>query len=113
MSGDDEQKIDEQKIEGRPPHVDDSYLELNFRVAKEFAGWRADRFVAHKIPRLSRTRVQRILRQYAFDEDGRQVKPNRVLREGELITVYKQPPDEPDVVRSFEVIYEDDHLLGV
>ena len=69
----------------RPPHVDDSYLELSFKVAREFAGWRADRFVAHKIPRLSRTRVQRILRRFAFDEDGRPVKPNRALREGEIV----------------------------
>lgn len=97
----------------RPPHVDDSYLELVFRVAREFAGWRADRFVAHKIPRLSRNRVQRILRRFAFDEDGRPVKPNRALKEGELITVYKQPPDEPDVPRTFGVLHEDDRLIAV
>ncbi len=97
----------------RPAHIDPEFLELTFRVAREYAGWRADRFVANRIPRLSRTRVQRILKKFAFDEDGKQVKPNRVLREDEKITVYKMPPDEPDTPRHFGVIYEDEWLMAV
>jgi len=97
----------------RPSHIEDDFLELIFEVVPEYSGWRADRFVAQKIPRLSRTRVQRILKRYAFDEAGRQVKPNRILRAGEKITVYKQPPDEPDTPREFGVLYEDDYLLAV
>jgi 23S rRNA pseudouridine1911/1915/1917 synthase len=97
----------------RPTQIDPGFLELTFRVAREYAGWRADRFIANRIPRLSRTRVQRILKKFAFDEAGKQVKPNRVLREGEKITVYKMPPDEPDTPLHFDVIYEDEWLMAV
>jgi 23S rRNA pseudouridine1911/1915/1917 synthase len=97
----------------RPDHVEPDFIELTFAVAREFSGWRADRFIAYKIPRLSRTRVQRILKDHAFDEAGLAVKPNRPLRFGEKITVYKQPPDEPDAPRRFGVLHEDAWLLAV
>jgi 23S rRNA pseudouridine1911/1915/1917 synthase len=97
----------------RPEHVEPEFMELTFVVAREFSGWRADRYVAHRIPRLSRTRVQRILKDHAFDEAGLAVKANRVLRAGERITVYKRPPDEPDAPRTFGVLCEDEWLLAV
>jgi 23S rRNA pseudouridine1911/1915/1917 synthase len=97
----------------RPDHVEPEFIELTFVVAREFSGWRADRYIAHKVPRLSRTRVQRILKDHAFDEAGLAVKPNRPLRAGERITVYKRPPDEPDAPRHFGVLFEDAWLLAV
>jgi 23S rRNA pseudouridine1911/1915/1917 synthase len=97
----------------RPAHIDPEYLELSFEVAREFSGWRADRYVAHRVPRLSRTKVQRILTNSAFDEGGNPVKPNRVLRAGERIIIYKKPPDEPDAPRTFEVLIEDQWMLAV
>jgi 23S rRNA pseudouridine1911/1915/1917 synthase len=100
-------------VKQRPPGIDEQMIELEFRVAREFAGWRADRFVALKIPRLSRTRVQRILKQHAFAEDGSPIKPNRTLKENERITIYKPLPDEPPVTRDFAVLFEDDWLLAV
>lgn len=97
----------------RPPGIDPDFIEIALVVAREYAGWRADRYVAHRIPRLSRTRVQRILKDLAFDETGQRIKPNRSLREGERITLFKPPPEEPDVVRDFSVIHEDAWLLAV
>jgi 23S rRNA pseudouridine1911/1915/1917 synthase len=97
----------------RPPSIDADYLKFEFFVRREHAGWRADRFVSHRIPRLSRTRVQKILRRGAFDDDGKPIKPNRKLREGEKITIYRPPPVEPDVPRYFHVLVEDDDVIAV
>jgi len=97
----------------RPPGIEPDYIEIELVVAREYAGWRADRYVAQRIPRLSRTRVQRILKDLAFDEQGRRVKPNRQLRAKERITIYKPLPDEPEVVRDFGVIHEDQWLICV
>ncbi len=97
----------------RPPGIDPDYLELEFIVAREYAGWRADLFISNRIPRLSRTRVQKILRKAAFDDHGRPVKPNRKLAEGERITIYRPAPEEPDVPRHFGVLYEDESILAV
>jgi 23S rRNA pseudouridine1911/1915/1917 synthase len=99
--------------EDRPPGIDPELIELEFHVSKEYAGWRVDRYIARRIPRLSRTRVQQILKRFAFDEAGRPIKPNRTLRAGERITIYKPLPEEPAVKRHFGVLYEDEWLLAV
>jgi 23S rRNA pseudouridine1911/1915/1917 synthase len=36
-----------------------------------------------------------------------------VLTAGEVITIYKRPPVEPDVPRHFGVVFEDEHFLAV
>ncbi|MBN2341346.1 MAG: RluA family pseudouridine synthase [Deltaproteobacteria bacterium] len=97
----------------RPSHIPPEYLELILPVVKEFSGWRADRFVAHKIPRLSRSKVQRILKTLAFDQNGKPVKANRILRTDDHVVLYKEPPDEPDVCRDIRIIYEDDWYIAV
>jgi 23S rRNA pseudouridine1911/1915/1917 synthase len=100
-------------VNRRPGNIPDEYIEISLTVSREFAGWRVDRFVALRIPRLSRTRVQRILERFAFDDEGRPFKSSRALREGERVTIFKPPPDEPDVPRSFGVAYEDEWFLAV
>jgi 23S rRNA pseudouridine1911/1915/1917 synthase len=97
----------------RPRDIDEDWIPLEFVVRREHAGWRADIFISHQIPRLSRTRVKRILSRSAFDETGRRVKPNRAVREGERITVFRPPPEEPNVPRHFGVLYEDSDLLVI
>jgi 23S rRNA pseudouridine1911/1915/1917 synthase len=100
-------------VKKRPEHIPEEFIEISLPVSREFAGWRADRFVALRIPRLSRTRVQRILERFAFDDGGRPFKASRALRDGERITIFKPPPDEPAVPREFGVAYEDEWFLAV
>ena len=97
----------------RPEHIDPEWIRLDFMVPREYAGWRADRFISNRIPRLSRTRVQRVLRRAGFDAQGRPVKPNRPLAEGECISIYRPPPEEPDAPRRFSVLFEDEWILAV
>jgi 23S rRNA pseudouridine1911/1915/1917 synthase len=97
----------------RPTDIPEDWLELGFIVRREHAGWRADIFISHQIPRLSRTRVKRILARSAFDEEGRRIKPHKTMREGERVTIFRPPPEEPDVPRHFSVLYEDDWILGI
>jgi 23S rRNA pseudouridine1911/1915/1917 synthase len=96
-----------------PDGIGEDFIEIVLEVPREFAGWRADRYVAHRIPRLSRTRVQQILRVHAFDEHGRRLKANRLLKSGETISIYKPPPEEPDAPREFGILFEDEHYLVV
>jgi 23S rRNA pseudouridine1911/1915/1917 synthase len=97
----------------RPDDIESDWIQLEFSVPREYAGWRADRFVSNRIPRLSRTRVQRILRRAGFISSGRRIKPNHLLAEGEIITVFRPPPDEPEVSRYFGVLFEDETILAV
>ncbi len=97
----------------RPEHISPEWIRLDFVVPREYAGWRADRFISNRIPRLSRTRVQKVLRRAGFDAEGRPVKPNRPLAEGECISIYRPPPEEPDAPRVFGVLFEDEWILAV
>ena len=97
----------------RPASIPEDYIEIVFDIVKEFSGWRLDRFIAHRIPRLSRTRIQRIIKSCVFDETGQLLRPNRVLKCGEQIYLYKMPPDEPPVCREFSVVFEDEWFLAV
>ncbi len=100
-------------MNGRPPGIEPDWIPLEFIVRPEHAGWRADLFIANQIPRLSRTKVQKILRRAAFDDQGRPVKPNRCLFEGEIITLYRRPPEEPDTPRHFGILFEDEWILAI
>ncbi len=97
----------------RPKGIDPEWIQLEFVVPREYAGWRADRFISNRIPRLSRTRVQRVLKRAGFDSAGRPVKPNRLLAEGERLIIFRPPPEEPEVPRHFGILFEDEWILAV
>ncbi len=84
---------------------------LTFPVAREFAGQRLDVFIRHRIPRLSRTRAQEIIRACAVREDGSQRRPSDRVREGEIVTLKRTGFTEPAGPRDFEVLFEDDDLF--
>ncbi len=96
----------------RPDNIDPDWLALEFEVKREQAGWRADIFISNRIPRLSRTRVKQILERSGYDSAGNRIKPNKSLREGEKIIIYRPPPAEPEVPRYFSVLYEDEWILA-
>jgi 23S rRNA pseudouridine1911/1915/1917 synthase len=82
-------------------------------VPHDRSGWRLDRFLTWRIPRLSRTRAQKIVRAQAFAPDGRPLRPNHIVRAGDVIIIYRPPLPEPETPRVFGVLYEDDDLLVV
>jgi 23S rRNA pseudouridine1911/1915/1917 synthase len=97
----------------RPKEIESHWLALKFEVKREQAGRRADIFISNQIPRLSRTRVKQIIERAAYDSEGRPIKPNRTVREGDVITIYRPPPQEPEVPRHFDILYEDEWILGI
>ncbi len=88
-------------------------IELDFVVPVECGGWRLDHFLKRRIGRLSRTRIQAILREQIFFSDGRTVRPAASVRAGETILLRRPAPIEPDVPRHFQVLYEDASVLVI
>jgi 23S rRNA pseudouridine1911/1915/1917 synthase len=82
-------------------------------VPRECAGWRLDHFLKRRIGRLSRTRIQSIISDQIFFCDGRAARPSASVRAGETILLRRPRPDEPDVPRHFEVLYEDASVLCI
>jgi 23S rRNA pseudouridine1911/1915/1917 synthase len=77
---------------GRPQTIEHEFL-----VEGECGGWRLDRFLRKKIPRLSRTRVQRVIRGECWI-DGRACKPSSV---------------EPEAPRELPVLHADDAFYAL
>ncbi|HEY4395907.1 MAG TPA: RluA family pseudouridine synthase [Polyangia bacterium] len=92
---------------------DPDVIELDIVVPAECGGWRLDHFLKRRIGRLSRTRIQSIIREQIFFPDGRAVRPASAVRAGETILLRRPAPIEPEVPRRFDVLYEDDSVLVI
>jgi 23S rRNA pseudouridine1911/1915/1917 synthase len=99
--------------EPRPPGTPPEAVVLRFQVPRELAGLRLDRFVQHRIPRLSRTRAQEIVRACAIRADGAKRRPGDIVRAGETVFLVRERFDEPETPQTFGVIHEDESVLVV
>jgi 23S rRNA pseudouridine1911/1915/1917 synthase len=82
-------------------------------VAPEHAGQRLDRFIQHRIPRLSRTRAQEVVRACAYRADGTRRRASERVRAGETVLLVRPPFEEPHVPLYFDVLYEDEAILAL
>lgn len=96
-----------------PPGCDPDSIVLAFPVPRELAGLRLDRFVQSRIPRLSRTRANEIVRSCAYHEDGRRRRPSERVRVGDLVLLVRPSFEEPDAPSEFGVVYEDEAMVVV
>jgi len=92
---------------------DADVIALDIPVPRECAGWRLDHFLKRRIGRLSRTRIQEIIREQITFPDGRRARPSSAVRAGEVILLRRPAPVEPDVPRRFDVLYEDSSVLVI
>ena len=86
-----------------------------FRV--EDAGIRLDKFLAGRLPDLSRSAVQRLLAEGQITVNGDLVKASYKVQPGDRLVIHL-PPSEEEVVLApeeipLEIVYEDAHLLVV
>ncbi|MCB9591331.1 MAG: RluA family pseudouridine synthase [Sandaracinaceae bacterium] len=96
-----------------PPGCPPDSIVLEFPVPRELAGLRLDRFIQTRIPRLSRTRANAIVRACAVQPDGRRRRPSERVRFGEVVILCRPSFEEPVVPTDFGVVHEDDALLVV
>ena len=96
-----------------PPETARDIIQLNIVVPIECDGWRLDHFLKRRIGRLSRTRIQAILREQIFFSDGRAVRPASSVHAGETILLRRPAPIEPEVPRRFGILYEDESVLVI
>lgn len=96
-----------------PPGCDPDSVVLQFPVPRDLAGMRLDRFIQRRIPRLSRTRAQQIIRNCAFRADGARRRSSDIVRAGEVVLLVRQRFKEPEVPLHFEVLFDDGAVLAV
>lgn len=82
-------------------------IERRFVVDDNFAGERLDQFLKRQIPRLSRTRLQRILQTSLSRADGRPFKAHTRVAAGDEYILRVPARPEPPCPRTFDVLHED------
>lgn len=86
---------------------DPPIIEHRFVVEEECHGWRLDRFLMKRIRRLSRTRIQRVIRG-DLDIDGVLVgKPATTVLAGQVVAFRRPAPPEPEVPRNIRIVLAD------
>jgi 23S rRNA pseudouridine1911/1915/1917 synthase len=87
---------------------------IEFRVDSRAAGDRLDRFLTEKVPHLSRSRLQTLIKQGHVTLAGKPAKPGEKLRPGALVTL-TEPPAEPTLLEPedipLDILFEDADLL--
>jgi 23S rRNA pseudouridine1911/1915/1917 synthase len=98
-------------------HLDENgrprIVERRFVVDESFAGFRLDHYLKRQIPRLSRTRVQAIIRDQLLPVRGRRLKPSSSVALGDEIVMRREARPEPPCPRTFEVLYDDAHMMVI
>lgn len=96
---------------------DETALErVRLRVRRRLPGRRLDKYLHGRFPRLSRTLIQRLIKQGEITINGQPTKASYEPGRGDIIELVIPPPEPLDVVPQdipIEIIYEDDHLLAI
>ncbi len=82
----------------------------------ESDGERLDRFIADRLPELSRSRIQRLIAEGSVTLDGAPAKPSQRLRQSQLVSVTVPAPiashlEAQDI--PLNVVYQDNDILVV
>ena len=87
------------------------YVEIPFTVEPNYSGWRLDHYLCAKMRRLSRTRVQRIIRRGLVSE--RPLKPSTRVVPGLSFRLRRPTLDEPETPTDVRELHLDDAILVV
>jgi len=87
-----------------------------FSVSSEDAGQRLDRFLAARLPTLSRSKIQALMEEGRVVVDGVARKASHRIETGESVTIEIPPPPPAGVAAEsipLEILYEDDDLAVI
>lgn len=87
-----------------------------FQVEKEHAGIRIDRYLSDNLEEISRSYLQKLLKEKHITVNEKEIKANYKVQEGDTISVSVPEPEEPDILPEeipLDILYEDDSLMVV
>lgn len=94
---------------------EDSPVTVTFTLTRDLDK-RLDRYLVDRVPFLSRTSLQRLIRESAVSVNGRVPKPSTHLRAGDVVVAVLPPPPSNEIEADeipLEVLFEDQDLIVV
>jgi 23S rRNA pseudouridine1911/1915/1917 synthase len=101
----------------RPIPIDEDQAErVKLRIRRRLPGRRLDKYLHSRFPRLSRTAIQRLIKQGAITVNGAATKASYEMNSGDVVDLILPPPEPQEVVPEpipLDIIYEDDDMLAL
>jgi 23S rRNA pseudouridine1911/1915/1917 synthase len=85
------------------------FVELEFVVEPNYAGWRLDQYLCEKIRRLSREKVHRLIESSLLSDA--KLKPSSLVRPGQTFRLRRRAQEEPQTPTDLRELFRDDWLL--
>lgn len=92
---------------------DDQPVTVRFELARDL-NKRLDRYLVDRIPFLSRTSLQRLIREQAVTVNNRVPKASTILRRGDVVIAVIPPPPSTEIPAEdipLDILYEDDDVI--
>lgn len=100
--------------EGPPSSEGDGFHETEYVVEHNYVGWRLDLYLCEKVKRLSRARVQRLIKVALRNDGPKPLKASTLLVPGMRFWLRRPVRDEPPTTTEpSPVVFEDEHLIAV
>lgn len=108
---------DEPYILSQPVQFDEAEAEeVTLHIRRRLPGRRLDKYLHGRFPRLSRTLIQRLIKQGIITVNGHPTKASYEPDAGDVVLMTIPPPEPTEIAGEdipLDVIYEDDHLLAI
>lgn len=86
------------------------------QVETENAGNRIDKYLSDNLEDISRSYLQKLLKEKNITVNEKNIKANYKVQEGDIVSVFIPEPEEPDILPEeipLDILYEDDSLMVV
>lgn len=87
-----------------------------FQVEKENTGIRIDKYLSDNMENISRSYLQKLLKDKSITVNNKAIKANYKVQEGDMVSVFVPEPEEPNILPEeipLDILYEDDSLMVV
>ncbi len=114
---DDDDLLPNEALADRPFDLDHGEArQATIHIRRRLPGRRLDKYLHARFPRVSRTTIQRLIRQGAIMVNRRPAKASYEPDAGDRIDLTIPPPEPYDLIPEpilLDIVYEDDHLLAI
>lgn len=113
---DDEDLPEEELPAERQEEAQEGAREVSLRIRRRLPGRRLDKYLHGRFPRLSRTMIQKMIKDGGITVNGKPAKASYEPTGGDRIDLIIPPPEPYEVIPEdipLDIVYEDDHLLAV
>lgn len=89
-------------------------MSIEFKIEEALAGERIDKFLSDSLPDVSRSYIQKLIKDGQVTVNQKTVKSNYKLNAGDLLSMEKPELQEPDIEAEdipLDILYEDSDLL--